>query len=400
MCERCALLVVEDERQDGELLRRGLLEEGYAVDVALDGRAMRSGWRPRPSTTRSCSTSCCPASTGSRSAGGCASEASGSPVLMLTARDAVEDRVAGLDGGADDYLTEAVRVRRAARAPARARAARPDRAAGRARGRRRSGSIRRRGGSGAATPRSSSRPRSSRCSRRSCGARARCSRASTCSSTRGIFAYENRSNVVDVYVRYLRDKIDRPFGVRSIETVRGVGLPPARGRRHVSRIPIRLRLTLVFALAMAVVLAGDGALRLPPAAGRQLDGTIDDAPAGARRRRSPRWSRPDSRRLRAPPPRSTRTRSRRSSARTGRVLGRRRRELRESAAARRRELARASPRRAVVVRPDRMRARRRATAPAPRVRSNRAASSGRRARRAARRSRSATTRSTGCSRSC
>ena len=35
--------------------------------------------------------------------------------------------------------------------------------------------------------------------------------------------YENRSNVVDVYVRYLREKIDRPFGVESIETVRGAG---------------------------------------------------------------------------------------------------------------------------------------------------------------------------------
>jgi len=37
------------------------------------------------------------------------------------------------------------------------------------------------------------------------------------------YDYENRSNVVDVYVRYLREKIDRPFGVASIETVRGVG---------------------------------------------------------------------------------------------------------------------------------------------------------------------------------
>ena len=35
--------------------------------------------------------------------------------------------------------------------------------------------------------------------------------------------YENRSNVVDVYVRYLREKVDRPFGVESIETVRGAG---------------------------------------------------------------------------------------------------------------------------------------------------------------------------------
>ncbi len=36
-------------------------------------------------------------------------------------------------------------------------------------------------------------------------------------------AYENKSNIVDVYVRYLRDKIDRPFGTRTIETVRGAG---------------------------------------------------------------------------------------------------------------------------------------------------------------------------------
>ncbi|MCA1844655.1 MAG: winged helix-turn-helix domain-containing protein, partial [Actinobacteria bacterium] len=37
------------------------------------------------------------------------------------------------------------------------------------------------------------------------------------------FAYEGDSNVVDVYIRYLRDKIDRPFGRQSIETVWGVG---------------------------------------------------------------------------------------------------------------------------------------------------------------------------------
>jgi two-component system OmpR family response regulator len=35
--------------------------------------------------------------------------------------------------------------------------------------------------------------------------------------------YENRSNIVDVYIRYLRGKVDRPFGVRSIETIRGAG---------------------------------------------------------------------------------------------------------------------------------------------------------------------------------
>ena len=37
------------------------------------------------------------------------------------------------------------------------------------------------------------------------------------------YSYEHRSNVVDVYVRYLREKIDRPFGLNGIETVRGAG---------------------------------------------------------------------------------------------------------------------------------------------------------------------------------
>jgi two-component system OmpR family response regulator len=37
------------------------------------------------------------------------------------------------------------------------------------------------------------------------------------------YDYENRSNVVDVYIRYLREKVDRPFGIKSIDTVRGVG---------------------------------------------------------------------------------------------------------------------------------------------------------------------------------
>ena len=55
---------------------------------------------------------------------------------------------------------------------------------------------------------------------------------SSCSSTPGTASYENRSNVVEVYIRYLREKVDRPFGVDSIETVRGAGyrLRPDGGR--------------------------------------------------------------------------------------------------------------------------------------------------------------------------
>ena len=64
------------------------------------------------------------------------------------------------------------------------------------------------------------------------------------------YEYENRSNVVDVYVRYLREKIDRPFGRESIETVRGAGYR-LRGRDDPAPDPgpadLRLR------VAMAIV---------------------------------------------------------------------------------------------------------------------------------------------------
>ena len=66
--------------------------------------------------------------------------------------------------------------------------------------------------------------------------------------------FESRSNIVDVYVRYLREQIGRD----AIETVRGVGYRLPAGRRMISRLPIRLRLTLPFALVIAVVLAATG----------------------------------------------------------------------------------------------------------------------------------------------
>ncbi len=67
-------------------------------------------------------------------------------------------------------------------------------------------------------------------------------------------AFETRSNIVDVYVHYLRERI----GSGTIETVRGVGYRLRRGRRVMSRLPIRLRLTLPFAVVMAIVLAATG----------------------------------------------------------------------------------------------------------------------------------------------
>ena len=70
---------------------------------------------------------------------------------------------------------------------------------------------------------STCRRRSSRCSSCSCaGPGVTLSRTQLLDGAWDI-AFESRSNVVDVYVRYLREKIDRPFGRDSIETVRGVG---------------------------------------------------------------------------------------------------------------------------------------------------------------------------------
>ena len=63
------------------------------------------------------------------------------------------------------------------------------------------------------------------------------------------YGYENRSNVIDSYVRYLREKIDPPFGAASIKTIRGPATGCGTTQRH-TRLPLRLRLTLAFALVM------------------------------------------------------------------------------------------------------------------------------------------------------
>ena len=96
------------------LVRRGLEREGYAVDVARDGDEALWAAReqeydaivldamiPEPDGFAVCHT--------------LRAESRWAPVLMLTARDSVEDRVRGLDAGADDYLTPALRLRGALR---------------------------------------------------------------------------------------------------------------------------------------------------------------------------------------------------------------------------------------------------------------------------------------------
>ena len=215
------VLVVEDERKLAELLARGLREEGHAADLA--DRGEEALWMAQAVPYDAIVLDVMlPGLDGFDVCRRLRNDGVWSPVLMLTARDAVDDRVTGLDAGADDYLAKPfsfeellARLRALARRAPQERPTvlevgglRLDPAAHRAwRGDveldlsakefvllelflRRPGVV--------------------------------LTRTQLLDGAWDI-AFEARSNVVDVYVRYLREKIDRPFGRDSIETVRGVG---------------------------------------------------------------------------------------------------------------------------------------------------------------------------------
>src|ERR671934_1939769 len=99
------VLVVEDEIKMASLIRRGLRSEGLAADVAIKGEdalwmAGSTGYDAIVLDVM------LPGIDGFETCRRLREQGIWAPVLMLTARDAVEDRVAGLDGGADDYLTK------------------------------------------------------------------------------------------------------------------------------------------------------------------------------------------------------------------------------------------------------------------------------------------------------
>jgi len=215
------VLIVEDEVKMASLIRRGMREEGLAADVAIRGEDAL--WMAASTEYDAIVLDVMlPGLDGFETCRRLREDGVWTPILMLTARDAVEDRVAGLDTGADDYLTKPFSF---AELMARLRA------------------LVRRGPIERPTELVVGDLRLD---------------PATCQVWRGEaeidlsqkefalleifmrrpgevlsryqllehawdYEYEHRSNVVDVYVRYLREKIDRPFGKGSLETVRGSG---------------------------------------------------------------------------------------------------------------------------------------------------------------------------------
>jgi two-component system, OmpR family, response regulator len=215
------VLVVEDDVKMASLLRRGLLEEGLAADVARTGDDAL--WMAEATDYDAIVLDVMlPGADGFDVCRRLRESGRWSPVLMLTARDAVEDRVAGLDAGADDYLTKPFSFAELlARLRALARRAPLERPTVLEAGDLRLDPATRRAWRGDVEIGLSAKEFAllETFMRRPGEVLSRYQLLEHCWD----YGYENRSNVVDVYVRYLREKIDRPFGRSSLQTVRGVG---------------------------------------------------------------------------------------------------------------------------------------------------------------------------------
>jgi two-component system OmpR family response regulator len=215
------ILIVEDEVKMSGLLRRGLRAEGMAVDVTANGEdaLWMAGSTEYDAIVLDVML---PGIDGIEVCRRLRADGVWAPILMLTARDGVADRVAGLDGGADDYLTKPfsyaellARLRALSRRGAVERPARLevgdlvlDPAAHRVwRG-------------DAEISLSAKEFTLLETFMRHPGEVL--SRFQLLEHAWD-YDYENRSNVVDSFVRLLRRKIDKPFGVESIQTVRGAG---------------------------------------------------------------------------------------------------------------------------------------------------------------------------------
>lgn len=203
------------------VIRRGLQQEGIAADVARRGEDALWMAQATPYDLIVLDVML-PGMSGFATCSALRENDVWAPILILTARDAIEDRVAGLDGGADDYLVKPFSfVELLARARALVR-----RGAGRRPPVLEVGGLR----LDPATRRVSRDGRRIELSAKEFSLLEYFMRHPGEVLTRlrllestWDYEYENRSNVVDSSVRHLRDKIDRPFGTDSIETLRGTG---------------------------------------------------------------------------------------------------------------------------------------------------------------------------------
>jgi two-component system OmpR family response regulator len=215
------VLVIEDEVRMARLLKRALEEEGHAVDVASDGPD--GLWMATENSYAAIVLDVMlPGFDGFELCRRLRAAGIWAPVLMLTARDEVGDRVRGLDAGADDYLVKpfsllelSARLRALARRDDRRRPAvlsegdlRLDPASKRA--------------WRAETELTLSPKEFSLLEFFLRHAGAVLTRSQLTEAVWD-FAYDGGSNVVDQYVNYLRRKVDAPFGRHDLETVRGMG---------------------------------------------------------------------------------------------------------------------------------------------------------------------------------
>ncbi len=215
------ILVVEDEAKMAALLKRGLHEHGLSPEVASSGEAALEMSEHREYDAVLLDVML-PGMDGFATCRRMRERGLAAPVMMLTARGAVQDRVNGLDGGADDYLVKPFSFTELlARLRALARRRESERAAVL-----RSGDL-------VLDPvaRTAARGdmRIELSEREFALLEAFMRRPGHVLSRVELLEqaweadFEHRSNVIDVYVRYLRRKIDRPFGTSALETVRGAG---------------------------------------------------------------------------------------------------------------------------------------------------------------------------------
>jgi two-component system OmpR family response regulator len=215
------ILVVEDELKMASLLLRGFRTNGHAADVSRTGEdaIWMAAATPYDAIVLDVML---PGIDGFETLAELRKQGRWTPVLLLTARDAVEDRIAGLDVGADDYLTKPFSFAELlARLRAIVRRGEVERPTILEVGDLRLDPATRQVWRGTIeidlTPKEFAlletfmrRPGDV------------LSRDHLLTQAWDL-GYDNRSNVIAVYVNYLRDKIDRPFGASSLETVRGAG---------------------------------------------------------------------------------------------------------------------------------------------------------------------------------